>query len=66
MLIGTWRAVTANLNINIFPNLFILVGIVGLLLVGLRQYLLTSKNPKHLCQSLSSIRSNLADETNEK
>jgi uncharacterized protein YcbX len=66
MLIGTWRAVTANLNINIFPNLFILVGIVGLLLVGLRQYLLTSKNPKHLRQTLSSVRSNLADETDDK
>jgi uncharacterized membrane protein SpoIIM required for sporulation len=66
MLFGTWRAVTAKLDINVLLNLFILVGIVGLLLVGLRQYLLTSKNPKHLRQSLSSIRSNLADETNEK
>jgi uncharacterized protein YcbX len=66
MLIETWRAVTANLNINFLPNLFILLGIVGLLLVGLRQFLVTSKNPKYLHETLSAVHSNLADETDDK
>jgi uncharacterized protein YcbX len=66
MLIKTWRAMTADLDINVLPNFMFLVGVVGLLLVGLRQYLLTSQKPKHLHETLSTVRSNLTDETDDK
>jgi uncharacterized protein YcbX len=66
MLTAVFRAFVASTDINILQGALILLGITSLLLVGLRQYLLESKKPRHLRETLSAIRSNLADETDDK
>lgn len=66
MLIATFRALFASADINILRDSFILLSIASLLLIGLRQHLLTYKRPKHLHETLSAVSSNLADETDDK
>jgi uncharacterized protein YcbX len=66
MLIATFRVLFASADINILRDTFILLSIASLLLIGLRQHLLTCKRPKHLHETLSAVSSNLADETDDK
>jgi len=64
MLIAVLRAIAVSAD-NILRYIFTLAGIVGLVLVGLRQYLVTPRKPKHLRERLNTVSSNLADETDE-